>query len=135
MMEDGNKERDPERRRESDFVSPAQLDLVVERFGRQMDRAVAEIASRVDLGFVNVDKKLDDLAKETNFMDRTLATRIDSLEARITQTDARISQQDLRIEEIATRGVRTFKLLLTGLIFPSVVGIVVGVIMLVVKSS
>lgn len=109
------------RRRESDYVTTTQLELMTEKFARSIDNAVLSITGKVDLLGIQLEKKLDGLEQSTDFRDRALAARIDAL-------DLRMNGQENKLEEVSTRGSRNFRLAITSLVAPITVGVAVYVI-------
>lgn len=108
-------------RRSGDHVSAIQLELTMERWGRSLDKAVADISSNLTAMGNTLEKKLDAIDQSTQFMDRQLATRIDG-------NSGRIDRLEKELEEVSTRGSRNFKLALTGVIFPTTVGVTLFVL-------
>lgn len=116
----------------ADVVSPAQLDLVMERIGRMMDQAVNSITTKVELMKVDLKAELAKIDQQTSFTDRTLASRIDAMELRLS-ADEKATKDSLlsinrEIDEINSRGSKNFRLALSGVIFPTIVGVSVFVL-------
>lgn len=108
-------------RREGDFVTPAQLELLFERFGRTMDSAVSTLTSKIDLMQVDITAQLKSIEQNMNFQDRTLSSRIDA-------NTLRLDTQDKKMEELSTRGSRNFRLALTSLILPITVALTIYIV-------
>lgn len=106
-----------ERRRSGDFVTATQMDLIVERLGRALDKAVSDINQSVH----EMGNKLERKIEQLDFVDRTLASRLDGIDLRVIATEH-------EIKEVSSRGSKNFKLILTSFVTPVLVGVVVFVL-------
>lgn len=108
----------PQHRRRTDLVSPMQIELLRTQVLGRLDQMETKLLARIEK-----------IESASEFNDRQLATQILAANTRIDGVDKRLDSFDKNVTKIEEKAQNNFKLVLTGLIYPVLVGLIIAILL------